>query len=85
MGIVSKIGGYIGKKVASAYVGSGKKWHQKVARRIGKSVGSQMAKKIPILGSFKKGGKVRRTGAYLLHKGERVIPSSGCSCSHKRR
>jgi hypothetical protein len=28
-----------------------------------------------ILGSFKKGGKVMKTGAYKLHKGETVIPS----------
>lgn len=27
----------------------------------------------PLLGSFKKGGKVKKTGNYKLHKGERVI------------
>jgi hypothetical protein len=27
----------------------------------------------PILGGFKKGGKVKKTGLYRLHKGERVI------------
>jgi hypothetical protein len=27
------------------------------------------------MGSFKRGGKVRRTGLYKLHKGERVIPA----------
>jgi hypothetical protein len=26
------------------------------------------------IGSFKKGGKVKKTGTYKLHKGERVIP-----------
>lgn len=28
-----------------------------------------------ILGSFKRGGKVMKTGAYKLHKGETVIPT----------
>jgi hypothetical protein len=27
----------------------------------------------PLIGSKKKGGKVKRTGAYRLHKGERVL------------
>lgn len=27
------------------------------------------------LGSFKKGGKVKKTGAYKLHKGEVVVPA----------
>jgi hypothetical protein len=27
----------------------------------------------PLLGSFKKGGKVKKTGKYKLHKGEKVI------------
>ena len=26
----------------------------------------------PILGSYKKGGKVKKTGLYMLHKGEKV-------------
>lgn len=27
-----------------------------------------------IIGSFKKGGKVKKTGNYKLHKGEKVVP-----------
>lgn len=27
----------------------------------------------PVLGSFKKGGKVKKTGLYKLHKGEKVV------------
>jgi hypothetical protein len=27
----------------------------------------------PMLGSFKKGGKVKKTGKYKLHKGEKVM------------
>jgi hypothetical protein len=30
----------------------------------------------PMLGSFKKGGKVKKTGKYLLHKGEKVVKVS---------
>lgn len=85
MGLVAKIGGYLGKKVATAYVGKGKKWYQRVARGAGKMYGKKLARQIPIIGSFKKGGKVKKTGAYLLHKGETVIPSSTCTCSHKSK
>ncbi len=31
----------------------------------------------PVLGSFRKGGNVRKTGLYRLHKGERVVPRRG--------
>lgn len=85
MGLVSKLGGRIGKKIATAYVGTGKKFHQRFARGMGRKMGNEIARSIPIIGSFKKGGRVKRTGAYLLHRGERVIPTSRCSCSHKRR
>lgn len=30
-----------------------------------------------ILGGFKKGGRVKKTGNYKLHKGERVVPKGG--------
>ena len=30
----------------------------------------------PILGSMKRGGRVKRTGVYKLHKGEQVVPLS---------
>ncbi len=32
-----------------------------------------VANKSGVLGSFKKGGKVKKTGKYILHKGERVL------------
>lgn len=31
------------------------------------------------LGSFKEGGKVKKTGAYILHKDEKVVPAEGKS------
>jgi|688.fasta_scaffold13686_8 hypothetical protein len=34
----------------------------------------RLIERLPILGSFKSGGNVRKTGAYILHKGEKVIP-----------
>lgn len=34
----------------------------------------RLIERLPILGSFKRGGNVRKTGAYILHKGEKVIP-----------
>lgn len=38
------------------------------------------ALKVP---GFKKGGKVKKTGIYKLHKGETVVPTgkNGCKCS----
>jgi hypothetical protein len=33
-------------------------------------------KKVKLQGSFKKGGLVKKTGAYKLHKGEKVIPKN---------
>jgi hypothetical protein len=35
----------------------------------------QMIEKRKLLGSMKKGGMVKATGAYLLHKGEKVVPA----------
>lgn len=34
---------------------------------------AQMPMGRPVFGSFKKGGKVKKTGNYKLHKGEKVI------------
>lgn len=83
MGIVSKLGGragsYIGKNVgayASQKMGLGRKIGRRVGYALGKQAGAKGASMIPIIGSFKKGGKVKKTGAYLLHKGELVIPKN---------
>ena len=35
--------------------------------------------KQPILGSKKKGGPIKKTGIYKLHKGERVVPAKAQS------
>lgn len=84
MGVTSKIAGmagsYVGAKIGGAVgrVASGKKGarYGKIAGKlIGGYAASEGAKMIPIIGSFKKGGRVKRTGAYLLHKGEHVVPA----------
>lgn len=31
----------------------------------------------PVIGSLKRGGKVKKTGTYKLHAGERVVPARG--------
>lgn len=41
---------------------------------IGGAIAKGSSKILPIIASFKKGGKVKKTGAYLLHKGETVLP-----------
>lgn len=35
---------------------------------------SQQIEKRKLMGSMKNGGMVKKTGAYLLHKGEKVVP-----------
>lgn len=44
--------------------------------QMGKAFGRAVTGKdiAPVKGSFKKGGKVKATGVYKLHKGEKVVP-----------
>lgn len=45
-------------------------------QNLGADIAQHKAQKVhPILGWFKKGGIVKKTGAYILHKGEKVIPA----------
>lgn len=48
---------------------------QKYGAKTGKNLYGYLAEHVPLLGQFKKGGMVKKTGAYILHKGEKVIPS----------
>lgn len=36
-------------------------------------MGNRSVNRKEVLGSYKKGGKVKKTGLYKLHKGERVL------------
>ena len=36
----------------------------------------QMAGTVPLVGMYKKGGTVKKTGIALVHKGELIIPAS---------
>lgn len=45
------------------------------APKTGGQMGENARMKRELLGSFKKGGIVKKTGAYKLHKGEEVIPA----------
>lgn len=51
----------------------------KILNGVGTAVdtGTKIAKIAAVLGSFKHGGKVQKTGLYKLHKGEFVIPLKG--------
>lgn len=87
--IARRLGGYAGRKVgkyAGTYIGTqigkavgAKKFGGKIGGQIGKKAGGKAgayaAEQIPIIGSMKKGGPIRRTGGYLLHKGEYVLNS----------
>lgn len=35
--------------------------------------GTKYSNKKEVMGSYKKGGKVKKTGVYKLHKGEKVV------------
>jgi hypothetical protein len=43
-------------------------------RKLGQGLGKLGSGGMNLLGSFKRGGRVKRTGIYRLHRGERVIP-----------
>lgn len=71
------IGRRTGKLIAKS-TGASKKTTQSyknLAGALGTAYGAAGANFIPILGAFKEGGEVKKTGAYILHKGEEVIPA----------
>lgn len=64
----------------------GRRAGHKVGRAIGGGLGSVASKtyeKIPILGSMSKGGPIRRTGLYRLHKGEYVVSKAKAQKLHR--
>jgi hypothetical protein len=74
------VGGY-GGAILGGMVGSRFGFGGKIAS-LGSEYGTKLAEygarklieSVPVLGSFKKGGRVKKTGAYILHKGETVVP-----------
>lgn len=54
------------------------------AKAIAPDMAQQVMDRIKPQGSFKKGGKVKKTGNYTLHKGERVIPAHKADKQSKR-
>lgn len=76
-----KLGGVAGS-AAGKMTGTsiGEKLGRRVGHQLGKAAGmaagsmaSKAYEKIPVIGSMKKGGPVKRTGRYLLHRGEYVL------------
>lgn len=87
MGIAATvIGGAVGRsigrrggKFVAKVTGASKrntKGYKDLGGALGQAYGMVGANFIPIIGSFKKGGEVKETGAYILHKGEHVVPTS---------
>ena len=67
-----KVGGAIGRKAA------GERGHhagKAVGEKIGRAGGSAAGATAGEYLSFRKGGKVNKTGLALLHKGELVVPA----------
>lgn len=78
---LSKKFGSIGGTTLGALLGSrvgfgkeGAEFGGKHGGRVAEFASRKLMEHFPILGSFKKGGRIPKTGAYLMHKGERVIP-----------
>lgn len=67
-GIGGVIGGGLGEAVGHSFGG-------KVGGKIGGGVGKILGSAAGALLPFKKGGKVKKTGPALLHKGELVVPA----------
>ena len=55
------------------------------APKVGGQMGENARMKHELLGSFKKGGIVKKTGAYKLHKGEEVIPAKKREMAEKMK
>lgn len=53
--------------------------------RPGEKPPSEVLKDIKPLGSMKKGGPVKKTGVYQLHKGEQVVPARAASALGKKK
>lgn len=72
-----KIGHLIGKSIGRAFGGkkAGKRGY-KIAGGVGSTLGylGGAMGTAAIIASLKKGGPIRRTGIYRLHKGEYVVP-----------
>ena len=66
--------GLIGSQIGSIAGGAlGKKYGGSTGEQIGKIAGGALGLAFPY---FKKGGKVKKTGPAIVHKGEYVLPSS---------
>ena len=73
------VGGMVGAKLGSPMGATGQFFGRKAGEYVGKRLGQAGARTIQkgavkVIASLKKGGKIRKTGLYRLHKGERVIP-----------
>lgn len=66
------LGGLIGGRFG--FGKEGLEFGTKYGKQLAEFGSRQLIEKMPILGSFRKGGRVPKTGAYILHKGEKVVP-----------
>ena len=88
----SAVGGY-GRKVASALQPLERAANSRVSGQSGGSDRTQQAaasaqsqvSNLRVLGSMKKGGRVKKTGVYRLHAGESVKPARKKAKREKKR
>ena len=73
MGLIgSQLGSIAGGGIGQAL---GKKYGGSIGEKVGKEFGTVAGGALGALAPFKKGGKVKKTGPALLHKGEIVVPA----------
>ena len=95
MGKAVKLGGKVGSMAGRA-IGStiGRKIAGKTGAKVGGQIGAiggraagkfAVRKGSKLLGSFKKGGHVKRTGPYKLHRGEFVVNAKRVAALKRRR
>ena len=86
MGIIA---GMVGHKLGRMAAGKVAKFlgmqNRSSIRAWGGLAGGLSSSSLPIIGSFKKGGKVKKTGAYILHQGETVVPVRRVKRVRKRK
>lgn len=78
-GALGTVGAGVGERL-------GRRVGHKIGRAAGMGVGAIASKtyeKIPIIGSMSKGGPIRKTGLYRLHKGEYVVSKKKAQKIHR--
>jgi hypothetical protein len=83
MGAIGKavgkfVGGFVGREGSNALLG---RKHRKCGGELGEAAGEKLGELSP----FKKGGRVRKTGKAVVHKGEYILPRGVAPTARQKR